>query len=113
MEVCKITRGCYQYTAVDDCTRYIVVGLFTRRTGPTRWHFWIRPPPKMPFPIQRIRTPRGREFFADKVQKRLTAWAIKFRPIKPRSPQLNRKVERPAPTPRTRRILVVGRAQSG
>ena len=48
----------------------------------------------MPFPIQRIQTDRGREFFAYKVQQRLMEWAIKFRPIKPRSPHLNGKVER-------------------
>ena len=33
MDVCKISPGCYQYTAVDDCSRYIVVGLFERRTA--------------------------------------------------------------------------------
>jgi transposase InsO family protein len=94
MDVCKIAPGCYQYTAVDDCTRYIVAGLFTRRTGANTLEFLDKVVTEMPFPIQRIQTDRGREFFADKVQKRLRAWAIKFRPIKPRSPQLNGKVER-------------------
>ena len=49
---------------------------------------------EMPFPIQRIQSDRGLEFFAEKVQQRLMDWAIKFRPIKPRSPHLNGKVER-------------------
>jgi transposase InsO family protein len=49
---------------------------------------------EMPFAIQRIQTDRGREFFDAKVQRRLLDWAIKFRPTKPRSPQLNGKVER-------------------
>jgi transposase InsO family protein len=49
---------------------------------------------EMPFPIQRIQSDRGLEFFAEKVQQRLIDWAIKFRPIKPRSPHLNGKVER-------------------
>ena len=48
----------------------------------------------MPFPIQQSQTDRGREFFAYKVQQRLMEWAIKFGPIKPRSPHLNGKVER-------------------
>lgn len=48
----------------------------------------------MPFPIQRIQTDRGQEFFAYAVQERLMSWAIKFRPIKPYSPYLNGKVER-------------------
>lgn len=49
---------------------------------------------EMPFPIQRIQTDRGREFFATKVQRRLMDWCIKFRPIKPGAPHLNGKVER-------------------
>ena len=48
----------------------------------------------MPFAIQRIQTDRGKEFFAYSVQDRLMVWGIKFRPIKPRSPHLNGKVER-------------------
>jgi transposase InsO family protein len=51
---------------------------------------------KMPFPIQRFQTDRGREFFAVKVkvQERLKEYGIKFRPNKPASPHLNGKVER-------------------
>jgi hypothetical protein len=49
---------------------------------------------EMRLPIQRIQTDRGREFFAEAVQQRLMDWAIKFRPILPRSPHLNGKVER-------------------
>ncbi len=48
----------------------------------------------MPFPIQRIQTDRGTEFFAESVQKYLMNHYIKFRPIPPRSPHLNGKVER-------------------
>ena len=48
----------------------------------------------MPFPIQRFQTDRGKEFMAYEVQENLMEWGIKFRPIKPRSPHLNGKVER-------------------
>ena len=48
----------------------------------------------MPFPIQRIQTDRGREFFAVIVQERLKQYGIKFCPNKPASPHLNGKVER-------------------
>ena len=48
----------------------------------------------MPFSVQRIQTGQGREFFAYKMQEQLIAWAIKFCPVKPRSPHLNGKVER-------------------
>jgi transposase InsO family protein len=49
---------------------------------------------RMPFPIQRIQTDRGQEFFAYQVQERLMEWGIKFRPIRSGSPHLNGKVER-------------------
>ena len=49
---------------------------------------------EMPFPIQRLQTDRGMEFFAHEFQQRLMDYAIKFCPIKPRSPHLNGKVER-------------------
>jgi hypothetical protein len=42
----------------------------------------------------RVQTDRGTEFFAEAVQRRLMAEAIRFRPIPPRSPHLNGKVER-------------------
>lgn len=55
----------------------------------------------MPFPIQRIQTDRGREFFACKVQEKLKIHGIKFRPNKPASPHLNGKVERSQKTDKT------------
>lgn len=109
MDVCKIAPGCYQYTAVDDCSRYLVAGLFGRRSAANTLSFLDKVVDEMPFAIQRVQTDRGREFFATKVQERLLAWAIKFRPIKPRSPQLNGKVERA--THRAGGVLVVGRAR--
>ena len=94
MDSCKIAPGLYQYTAIDDCTRYRVLALFKRRTATNTIEFIDQVVEEMPFPIQRIQTDRGREFFAIKVQKRLMELGIKFRPIKPRSPHLNGKVER-------------------
>ncbi|MCS6289818.1 MAG: helix-turn-helix domain containing protein [Nitrospira sp.] len=32
LDTCKMAPGCYQYTAVDDCTRYRVLAVFRRRT---------------------------------------------------------------------------------
>jgi transposase InsO family protein len=69
-------------------------GLFNRRTGDNTLNFIDCVLEKMPFPVQRIQTDRGREFFASKVQKRLMNYIIKFRPNKPGSPHLNGKVER-------------------
>lgn len=94
MDVCKISRGLYQYTAIDDCTRYKVLSLYKRRTAENTLLFLDEVIDRMPFPIQRIQTDRGQEFFAYEVQQRLKEYGIKFRPIKPASPHLNGKVER-------------------
>lgn len=94
MDVCKIGPRLYQYTAIDDCSRYQVVGLFRRKTATSTLAFLEQVVEEMPVSIQRIQTDRGQEFFAYKVQDRLRAWSIKFRPIRPRSPHLNGKVER-------------------
>jgi transposase InsO family protein len=94
MDVCKIALNLYQYTAIDDCTRWKVVALYSRRTAGNTLDFLDQVVERMPFPIQRFQTDRGTEFFAYEVQKRLMEWAIKFRPIKPGSPHLNGKVER-------------------
>jgi len=49
---------------------------------------------EMPFPVQRVQTDRGQEFFAHEVQDELRERHIKFRPDRPRAPHLNGKVER-------------------
>ena len=94
MDVCKIAPGFYHDAAIDDCSRYKVVGLYPRRTAANTIDFLERVVEEMPFPIQRLQTDRGREFFAYKVQQWLQECHIKFRPIKPRSPHLNGKIER-------------------
>jgi transposase InsO family protein len=45
----------------------------------------------MPFPVQRVQTDRGGEFFADEVQDDRRKQQIKFRPNRPRAPHLNGK----------------------
>ena len=94
LDTCKIAHGLYQYTAVDDCTRYRVLGLYKRRTAANTIKFIDKLIEEMPFPIQRIQTDRGTEFFAIKVQEYLMKFSIKFRPFRPGAPHLNDKVER-------------------
>jgi transposase InsO family protein len=94
MDTMKLKPCLYQYTAVDDCSRFLVAGIYPRRTAANTLLFLEKVMEEMPFPVQRIQTDRGKEFFAYKVQERLMEWAIKFRPVKPRSPHLNGKVER-------------------
>lgn len=94
MDTCKIAKRLYQYTAVDDCSRFLVVALYPRRTAANTFDFIDRVVEQMPFPIQRFQTDNGREFTAYKIQDLLLEWGIKFRPIRPASPHLNGKVER-------------------
>ncbi len=94
MDTCKITSGIYQYTAVDDCSRWRVLEIYNRRTANNTLQFLDLVMEQFPFSIQRIQTDRGLEFFAEKVQRKLMDFGIKFRPNKPGSPHLNGKVER-------------------
>lgn len=94
MDTMKVAPGVIQYTAVDDCTRYRVLAIYPRKTGANTLKFLDHVIEEMPFPIQRIQTDRGTEFFATKVQEKMMEYCIKFRPIRPASPHLNGKVER-------------------
>jgi transposase InsO family protein len=94
MDTCKIAPGIYQYTAVDDCSRWRVLEIYKRRTASNTIDFLDLVIEQFPFPIQRIQTDRGLEFFAENVQRKLMVLGIKFRPNKPGSPHLNGKVER-------------------
>lgn len=94
MDVCKIDTGIYQYTAIDDCSRFRVLYTYSRRTAKNSAHFLERVVEQMPFPVQRVQTDRGREFFGLAFQEKLREYGIKFRPVKPCSPHLNGKVER-------------------
>jgi transposase InsO family protein len=88
MDTCKIAPGVYQYTAVDDCTRVRVLAVYSHRNAANSLRFLDLILEEFPFPIQRIQTDRGREFFAYSFQEKLMDYGIKFRPIKPGSPHL-------------------------
>jgi transposase InsO family protein len=94
MDSCKICPGVYQFSAIDDCSRYLVVGTAKRASGAATMAFLDQVLEEMPFAIQRVQTDRGTEFFAETVQRRLMAETITFRPIPSRSPHLNGKVGR-------------------
>jgi transposase InsO family protein len=94
MDSCKIAPGLDQHAAIDDGTRFQVLGLDPRRNAASTLDFLDRVTAGMPFPLQRIQTDRGGELLADAVQQRRRERKIKHRPVKPRSPHLNGKVER-------------------
>jgi transposase InsO family protein len=76
MDVCKIAGGLYQYTAIDDCTRYKILALYIRRTALNTLDFLEQVMDRIPFPIQRIQTDRGQEFFTYEVQEKLMEYGI-------------------------------------
>ena len=94
MDTCKIRPGLYQFTAIDDCGRFLVASLARRRSAHATLRFLDQVLEEKPFTIQRLQTDRGPSFLLEGVQRRLMDKAIRFRPIPPRSPHLNGKVER-------------------
>ncbi len=57
IDSCKVGPGLYQFTAVDDCTRWRVLGLYPARTEKSALHFLREKVlAEFPFPIQRIQT---------------------------------------------------------
>ena len=54
IDTCKIAPGIYQYTAVDDCSRWRVMELYRRRTAENTLDFINIMIEQFPFPIQRI-----------------------------------------------------------
>jgi transposase InsO family protein len=83
----------YQYTAIDDATRVRALKIYKRHTQANAITFVDYIVEKFPFRIQTIRTDRGHEFQA------LFHWHVADQGmehvyIKPRTPQLNGKVER-------------------
>jgi transposase InsO family protein len=94
MDTMTLAPGLYQYTCVDDCTRFLVAALYPRRSAAHTVEFLDYVLEQVPFPIQRLQTDNGTEFLAYAVRDRLFALPIKHRPIPPRTPHLNGKVER-------------------
>jgi len=94
IDTCKIAPGRVQYTAIDDCTRFLVIKVYSARTAENAVRFLDDIQAQMSFPIQRIQTDNGTEFTSYKFQDELARRRIKWRPIKPRKPHLNGKVER-------------------
>ena len=76
VDTCKIAPGIYQYTAIDDCTRYQVLEIYPARTAANTILFLGKVVEEMHFPVQNIQTDYGTEFFANKVQSGLENIAL-------------------------------------
>jgi len=83
----------YQYTAIDDATRVRALKIYARHNQKNACDFIDYIIEKFPFRIREIRTDRGHEFQA-KFHWHVEDQGIRHVYIKPRSPQLNGKVER-------------------
>lgn len=83
----------YQFTAIDDATRIRALRIYNRHSQANAIRFFDYMLGRFPFRIHTVRTDRGHEWQA------LFHWhvedqGIRHVYIKPRSPQLNGKVER-------------------
>jgi transposase InsO family protein len=86
-------RWAFQYTALDDCTRFRVLRLYRRLHQSSSLAFLAEICRAFPFRIHKLQCDNGHEFsfaFALAVQ----GLGIRHRYIKPRRPQQNGKVER-------------------
>jgi len=83
----------YQYTAIDDATRIRALKMYKRHNQVNAIDFIDYVIEKFPFRIHTIQTDRGHEFQAQ-FHWHVEDKGIRHVYIKPRSPQLNGKVER-------------------
>lgn len=87
----KVRR--FQYTAIDDATRIRALKIYQKHNQQCAMEFMDYVIDKFPFRIHTIRTDRGHEFQAQ-FHWHVEDKGMKHVYIKPRSPQLNGKVER-------------------
>jgi transposase InsO family protein len=83
----------YQYTAIDDATRIRALQIFSNHNQVCAIQFMDYVIEKFPFRISMVRTDRGHEFQA-RFHWHVEDQGIQHIYIKPRTPQLNGKVER-------------------
>jgi transposase InsO family protein len=86
-------RKLYQFTAVDDCTRYRVIRIYSRNTTRSAIDFFETVKQVFPAKIREVQTDNGPEFSTD-FGFHLVRQGVRHRLIRPRTPRLNGKVER-------------------
>lgn len=83
----------YQFTAIDDCTRYRVLRIYDTNTVKNATDFVNQVKKVLPFAIKQIQTDNGSEF-SEEFSWHLEDLGISHRKTKVRSPEENGKVER-------------------
>jgi transposase InsO family protein len=86
-------RRFYQFTAIDEATRYRVLKIYAHSSIPTAIAFIDEVRQRLPLAIQRIQTDHGNEFGTD-FTWHLRDLGIGHRHIPPGCPEANGKVER-------------------
>lgn len=86
-------RRFYQFTAVDEATRYRVLRIYTHNSIPNAIAFMDEVRQRLPMAIQRVQTDNGNEFGSDFTWC-LRDLGIAHRHIPPGCPEVNGKVER-------------------
>ena len=95
-------RRFYQWTAIDECTRFRFVYGYEEHTPENSVDFWDRVKKAFPFKIQAVQTDNGTEFtykyISDEVkcpfESKLEDQGVRHILIPPRTPWKNGKVER-------------------
>jgi transposase InsO family protein len=90
----------YQYTAIDDATRIRALRIFPEHNQECAIQFMDYVVEKFPFRISTVRTDRGHEFQA-RFHWHVEDQGMRHVYIKPRTPELNGKVERSHRTDQT------------
>jgi transposase InsO family protein len=83
----------YQFTAIDDCTRYRVLRIYGSNTVKNATDFVDKVKKVLPFAIQQIQTDNGNEF-SEEFSWHLEDLGITHRKTRVKSPEENGKVER-------------------
>jgi len=71
LDVTKLKYMVYQFTAIDDCTRLKVIRVYPNKKTNSSIHFLGEILDALPFPVQRIQTDWGTEFFNSAFQEEL------------------------------------------
>lgn len=69
--VTKIESKAYQFTAIDDCTRMKIIRIYSNKKAASSIHFLGEILDTFCFPVQRIQTDWGTEFFNESFQYEL------------------------------------------
>lgn len=83
----------YQFTAIDDCTRFRVLRIYDQNNTQSAIDFVNHLKGVLPFAIQQIQTDNGSEF-GSSLTWHLADLGIEHRKIRPGTPEENGKVER-------------------